>query len=374
MSSRLSRLLWALALLAFLPAAAGAATCDSLAGLTLVNTMITAAQAVAPGAFVLPPGGREASPEFFTAFNLLPAFCRVQAIIRPSDDSHIELEVWLPTLGWNGKYLGVGNGGFGGSFNYFRLGEALNSGYASASTDTGHKGATGESQWSVGHPEKQVDFDYRAVHESAEKAKAIIHAFYGKAPAHSYFSSCSNGGRQGLMEAERYPADYDGIMAGAPAVTFGFKTFVSNRLDAFNKRGGKLVIYHGGSDGPRPTVNYYEKVVARMGLKDASKFIQLYVVPEMGHCGSGPEPNDFGQWLRPTANPQNSMLKALERWVENGVAPERIIATKSTTDGDPASGVVRTRPLCPYPQEAHWTGSGSPNEAVNYVCGALRSK
>src|SRR5436190_18209314 len=158
------RLLAALTLLLLSPENANAAPCDSLMKLQLANTTITNARIVSPGAFHMRPRQRR-SVEVFTAFNRLPAFCRVQATISPSPDSHIEVEVWLPATGWNGKFLGVGNGGFGGSLSYFRLGEAINSGYAGGSTDTGHKGSSRDSEWSVGHPEKQIDFDYRAVHE-----------------------------------------------------------------------------------------------------------------------------------------------------------------------------------------------------------------
>ncbi len=298
----------------------------------------------------------------------------MQAILAPSRDSYIKAEVWLPTSGWNTKYLGVGNGGFGGSLSYFRLGEAVNSGYVSASTDTGHEGLARDSRWSFGHPEKQTDFDYRAIHEMTALAKSAINAFYGKAPDRSYFSSCSNGGRQGLMEAERYPADYDGIMAGAPAYRFGFGTFVSGRLDAFRKRGGKLVIYHGGADNPDGSMGYYGNMVSRMGRDSVNGFMQLYIVPGMGHCGGGMVPNDFGQWVRPGADAQNSMLKALERWVENGVAPKSVIATQWKKDGDTASGVLRTRPLCPYPAEARWTGAGSRDEAASYSCSSSQRR
>src|SRR6266513_1104043 len=245
------------ALLIAVSSIASAAPCDSLARLTLPNTTIASARLVPPGAFHLRAGARRPSVEIFTAFDRLPAFCRVQATLTPSPDSHIELEVWLPAAGWNGKYLGVGNGGFAGSLSYFRLGEAVNSGYASASTDTGHEGSSRDSRWSIGHPEKQTDFDYRAVHEMTNVAKSVIQAFYGKPPNRSYFSACSNGGRQGIMEAERFPADYDGVMAGAPAYHYGFKTFLSGRLEAFRDRGGKLVIYHGGADNPDGSVDFY---------------------------------------------------------------------------------------------------------------------
>src|SRR6266550_9640041 len=357
-----------LALCLAVPATAGARPCDSLAELNLPSTTITKAQMVAPGAFRLPPGGRR-SAEFFTAFNRLPAFCRVQAMIAPSRDSHIEVEVWMPASTWNGKFLGVGNGGFAGSIAYYRLGEAVSSGYTSASTDTGHKGSARDSRWSIGHPEKQTDFDYRAVHEMTVVAKAAISAFYGRTPGHSYFSSCSNGGRQGLREAQLYPADYDGIMAGAPAMHLGFRTFVSDKVDAFRDRGGKLVIYHGSGDAPQNSVDFFRLLQSRMGRNAVDAFMQLYIVPGMGHCGSGEAPNDFGQWVRPNADPEHSMLKALERWGELGVRPASVIATQWKEDGDTTSGVLRTRPLCPYPQTARWTGAGDRNDSKNYACG-----
>lgn len=349
------------------PFAALAAPCDSLAKLNLPNTTITKAQIVAAGAFRLPPGGRR-SAEFFKGFDRLPAFCRVQATIAPSRDSHIDVEVWLPRSTWNGQLLGVGNGGLGGSIAYYRLGEAVQTGYAGASTDTGHRGGARDSQWSIGHPEKQIDFDYRATHEMTILAKTMIRAFYGTTPGRSYFNSCSNGGRQGLMEAQRFPDDYDGIMAGAPALHFGFNTFVSDRLDAFRDRGGKLVIYHGSADAPEAVLDYYRQLVSRMGQKSVDEFVRLYIVPGMGHCGSGEVPNDFGQWVRPNADPQHSMLSALERWVQLGVPPTSIIATQFKRDGDASSGVLRTRPLCPYPEESRWSGKGSVDDGSNYAC------
>jgi hypothetical protein len=511
-----------------------AATCESLSSLKLANTTITAAQVVAAGTFT-PPGASPPNGPARAAFKALPAFCRVQGVIQPSSDSHIEFEVWLPASGWNGKYLGVGNGGLAGSINYFNaiepsgaasnadpgLADAIATGYAASSTDTGHKGIG--ARWALGHPEKIVDFGYRAVHETAERSRAIIRAFYGEAPKHSYFSSCSNGGREALMEAQRFPADYDGIIAGAPANSFthffvgatlnaqateadpaayipvaklasiesavlstcdtldglkdgviddprkchfdpstllckgaesdscltpsqvtalekiyasartskgeqiypgyqpggetgpggwaafftgtgpgtgaryrvstedgpylifqnadwDYRSFNPDRdtkiaddsmgqrlnatdpnLKAFKNRGGKLVMFHGWSDpglAPTNTIDYYNDVVSKMGRKDADSFTRLYMVPGMQHCGGGPGPNNFG----------GPITAALERWVEQGSAPDKIIATKFKVDGNPASGVVRTRPLCPYPQVAQYSGSGSIDEAANFAC------
>jgi feruloyl esterase len=158
----------------------------------------------------------------------LPVFCRIAATIKPAKDSDIKMEVWLPLTGWNGKYRGEGNGGFAGGIYYPGLATAVSAGYASASTDTGHSGSPVDASWALGHPDKIVDFGWRAIHEMTVKAKRIIQAFYGDAPKKSYFIGCSNGGRQALMEAQRFPEDYDGIVAGAPANywTTVFATFI----------------------------------------------------------------------------------------------------------------------------------------------------
>jgi pimeloyl-ACP methyl ester carboxylesterase len=350
------------------PTPSRAMSCRSLTGLRLEGNTILSAELVDSGKFVAPTMMRRTSPEFFTAFNTLPAFCRVRAVARPSSDSEINIEVWLPVAGWNGRYLGVGNGSYGGSINYYRLGESLQSGYATSSTDTGHRGPASESAWATNHPEKQADFDYRAVHLTAETAKTLIQKFYNAAPTRSYFSSCSNGGRQGLMEAERYPTDYDGILAGAPATHFGFRTFITGDFAAFEKRGGRIIIYHGGNDRPEANLELFSSVTKRMGDTTVRNFLQLYVVPGMGHCGSGDEPNDIGQWIRPGDSPQHSLFSALEQWVENGVTPDGVIATKFAIDGDPKSHVVKTRRLCPYPEVAAPNRLGSALDAANYEC------
>jgi feruloyl esterase len=142
--------------------------------------------------------------------------CRVSVSLRPTDDSEINSEVWLPAGSvWNGKLLMEGGGGLGGSINTEGMTHAVREGYASASTDTGHTGSSG--RFALGHPDKITDFAYRAVHETAVEAKALIAAYYGRGPRLSYWEGCSTGGRQGLMSAQRYPEDFDGIIAGAPA-------------------------------------------------------------------------------------------------------------------------------------------------------------
>jgi feruloyl esterase len=150
-------------------------------------------------------------------YKKLPAFCRIAVDATPTSDSDIKIEVWLPSSGWNGKLQGLGNGGFAGQIDFQELGEAMSRGYAAVATDTGHAGAATDAAWAPGHPEKVIDFGHRGIHEMTRVAKAAVHAFYGKDPQHSYFAGCSDGGREALMEAQRYPEDYDGILAGAPA-------------------------------------------------------------------------------------------------------------------------------------------------------------
>ena len=193
----------------------GAAACESLTGLKLKNTTITLAESVAAGAFTSPlPAPKGKQPQ---SFRNLPAFCRVAATLTPSSDSEIKIEVWLPEAGWNGNLQSVGNGAWAGTISYPAMGTALTAGYATASTDTGHAGGN-PATFIPGHPEKVIDFAYRAVHEMTVAAKAIIAARYGNGPKYSYWNGCSTGGRQALTEAQRYAADYDGIIAGAAAI------------------------------------------------------------------------------------------------------------------------------------------------------------
>ncbi|HLY18709.1 MAG TPA: tannase/feruloyl esterase family alpha/beta hydrolase [Bryobacteraceae bacterium] len=523
MTIKLRTALAAISLAACIPAASRAAQpCDALAKLSLPATTIKTAELVSAGSFT-PPGGKPLPN--------LPAFCRVAGVIKPAPDSNIQFEVWLPAAGWNGKFQGLGNGGFAGSIGYDQLALAVRANYAGAATDTGHQAGGTDASWALDHPDKIADFGYRAIHETAVKAKAILHAFYGEAPRRSYFSSCSNGGRQALMEAQRYPDDYDGIIAGAPAnywthllanaawdnlalmgdkdsyipskklraiqdaalaacdaldgvkdgviedpskchydpgvllckaeendtcltarqvaalkklyagghtshaqifpgyapggeaemggwavwitgpaperslmYAFGtqfyknmvfdnaawdFHTFDTDRdtkaaedkqtrnlnatdpdLGRFRARGGKLILYHGWSDAAiaaQATINYYDSVAAKMGSATGS-FVRLFMVPGMQHCGGGSGPNSFGQFSLGTGDPDHDIDAALERWVEKGVAPERIIAARRKSDLDPKSEIVRTRPLCAYPLIAHYSGSGSTDDAANFTC------
>ena len=204
-----------IAVLFFSAALAAPTPCASLKSISLPNTTITLAESVAAGTFTPPTpqaggGQRGGQPAALP----VPAFCRVAATLRPSSDSEIDMEVWMPE-NWNGKFQFVGGGGWAGVISYPALAAALQEGYATASTDTGHKG--GNANFAIGHSEKVIDFAYRAVHESTLKAKTIMTTFYDRGPRLSYWNGCSTGGRQGLMEAQRYPDDFDAIIAGAPA-------------------------------------------------------------------------------------------------------------------------------------------------------------
>ena len=194
-------------------AAAAATPCENLVNLKLADTTITAAAVVPAG----PPPARGAGARGGAPAANLPAYCRVQMVLKPTPDSLINMELWLPTENWNGKFMGVGNGGFAGSIQgvYFEMPEALRLGYATAGTDTGHQEQGGN--WAIGHPEKLIDFAYRSTHEMTVKAKQVVKAFYDQNPKYSYFKGCSTGGRMALMEAQRYPEDYDGIIAGSLA-------------------------------------------------------------------------------------------------------------------------------------------------------------
>ena len=244
--------------LGLMAALAQAAPCESLRTLSLPNITITSAQLVAAGPYVAPaPGGPPGGPVAPAAGRgdgvgrgggrgegapapgrgdgagasgrgggrgaaaapagpVLPAHCRIAATLKPSADSVIDVEVWMPEASsWNGKFQMVGNGGWAGTISFAAMANAVQEGYATASTDTGHKG--GNALFAIDHPEKLTDFAYRAVHETVVTAKAMITKFYDRGPRLSYWNGCSTGGRQGLMSAQKYPEDFDAILAGAPA-------------------------------------------------------------------------------------------------------------------------------------------------------------
>jgi feruloyl esterase len=189
------------------PAAVEAQSCESLSKPASPTVSINVAAIIDTGTFA-PAGSKE-------SYSHLPAFCRVVATLKPTADSDIRAEIWLPVSRWNGKFLAVGSGGWGGDIAYDEMADALRRGYATSATDDGHSG-TGAS-FIVGHLEKFIDFAYRAEHEMTVEAKALIKSFYGNEARYSYWEGCSGGGREGLLQAYRYPDEFDGIVAGDPA-------------------------------------------------------------------------------------------------------------------------------------------------------------
>jgi feruloyl esterase len=182
--------------------------CRGLASLPVPNTAFTASEPVALGTFAPPEG---------TAIPNLPGFCRVAATLTPSKDSSIRVELWLPER-WNKRFLGTGNGGFAGKIGYGALAGGVRTGYAVANTDMGMATPPGkDASVFVGRPERWKDWGYRATHEMTAFSKRIVAAYYGTEASRSYFTGCSTGGEQALMEAQRFPDDYDGIVAGAAA-------------------------------------------------------------------------------------------------------------------------------------------------------------
>jgi feruloyl esterase len=444
-------------------------------------------------------------------------YCAVVGTIAPADT----IVMRLPTQGWTQRYLQAGCGGLCGSstINYTQAATCqpiVDGTIASATTDMGHQGLN-DGSWAAGNPQAQIDFAYRGVHVTSQVAKQIIKTFYGKSPAYSYFDGCSDGGREAVMEAQRYPDDFDGIAAGAPASnlvvqnTFhhawnvlankdaagnyilladklplihnavlaacdaldgvadgvlddprnchfdpytlvcssglacltsaqaavvkklhdgatdaegnrleqpishewgseldwtlfvpaaqGQTTFSENialsfmrylayfnvadptmrltdlkftkssfwktvqtslyqsatdpDLTRFQRGGGKLILWHGWSDqhiSPQATLNYYAAMNKTMGSRVADSFSRLYLFPGMAHCAGGVGPSTF------------DILTPVMTWVEHGIAPYKIIASKVD-----AGVVTRTRPVFPYPAVARYDGSGSTDDAANFV-------
>ena len=213
--------------------AAAQTPCDQLK-LSIPDMTVSSIQLVPAGPFVAPsaapaeapaapvpaaPAGRGGRGGAAQPAASVPAYCRVLFVLTPSTDSHIEGAIFLPAENWNGKLQVVGNGGWAGTVSYPAMAAALREGYATASNDTGHRAndAGGGGMFGLGHPEKIVDFAYRAMHETVVKAKLITKEFYGKGPKFSYYNGCSTGGRQGLVEVTRFPDDFDAVAAGAPA-------------------------------------------------------------------------------------------------------------------------------------------------------------
>ena len=193
------------------PAATQSRSCEGLSSIDLPDTKVTSATTINPM-----PGGKVQVETSSPPVQVSTPFCRVEGII----EKEIRFEVWLPSQGWNGKFLGEGSGGYAGSISYRAMADALAHGYATASTDTGHQASSNDSKWALGHPERVLNYGHRAHHLLAQTAKKIVASYYGTGSQRSYFVGCSGGGRQALAEAQRYPEDYDGVIAGASGSAF----------------------------------------------------------------------------------------------------------------------------------------------------------
>jgi len=486
-------------------------------------------------AAVVPPGGA-VQPGRPTALTSGPAFCRVRGSVSPEKNSLINFEVWVPGA-WNGKIVVTGNGGYGNALSTRDMAYALSQGYAAAGGDTGHQTPTPDDlMWGVGHPERILDWGTRSIHAITGPARRVAEAVAGKPVQRAYYYGCSTGGHQGYAEIQRYPQDFDGVIAGAPGnnrvrlnagflwqhlanhrkgdasqpiippaklplitnavvaacdandgVTDGVvddprlcrfdpagllctaddrpDCLTRDQLDALNRiyagarnprtgeqvypgwpkssealtvtpdgrpgsgwhqywgtseparanfwrhwvfedpawdwwsfdfdrhleladrkvgrlidqvdadirafraRGGKAIVYQGWQDpvvNALDTIAYVERVRELAGSQqETDRFFRLFLVGGMGHCGGGTGATNFGNQGAPSpvVDADHDLLMALDRWVEQGVPPARIVASRVV------SGMsVRTRPLCPYPQKATYTGRGSPDDAANFVC------
>lgn len=492
----------------------------ALSQVKLTNATFGVATPVAAGSYT--PSGST------TALTNLPGFCRITGTATPTSDSIINFEVWIPTA-WNGKVVVSGNGGYSPQLNYGDMAYALRQGYATVGGDTGHQSADPNQMfWGVGHPEKISDWGSRSINAITTPAKAIITEMQAKAPTRAYYYGCSTGGHQGYAEMQRYPEDFDGVIAGAPGnnrirlnveflhrfqanrapltngpviLTAAKATLVTNaaiaacdsldgvtdgvmedprsctadrfnvesllcqggdaancltaeqvavvkkiyagpknprtneqlypglvvgsesgwpgywgtsepvradfwrlwtfdnpqwnwwtfdfdrdvtfadaklgsRVDqinpdigAFKARGGKAIVYQGWQDpvvNPVDTIAYYEKVKALQGSQaETDKFFRLFMVPGMGHCSGGAGATNFGNQggASPVVDAKRDVLTALDNWVENGIAPDSIVASRVQN-----GTTSRTRPLCAYPKKAVYKGTGSTDDATNFVC------
>jgi feruloyl esterase len=262
------------------PATASAPTpvaCGDLAKLVLPNATISSAELVPAGTFV-PLGSTPPQLSVRPDYTKLPAFCRVATSLHPTADSDIRFELWMPVAGWNGKFMGTGNGGAAGAIFYWNMVEPLIRGYAVANTDTGHQGTIDDRSFAMGHPEKYDDFGWRAVHEMTVTSKAMISAHYGAEAQRAYWSGCSTGGRQGLKEVQRFPDDYDGVIAGAPAANVtgqvSFSILVQTLLT--------------GANAPLPAAKLPLLKEAALAACDANDGVTDRVIVEPAQCTFDP--------------------------------------------------------------------------------------
>jgi len=250
-----------------------AARCEALTAVKLEGANVASAVLVAAGAALADvKGGPGQGP-----VGKLPAFCRVKVTDTPTGDSDIKTEVWLPVAGWNGKYRASGNGGFAGDIYFGDMAAAVAEGYAASGTDAGHAGM--QPGFALGHPEKVKDFGWRAVHDMTVQTKVLVKAFYGKPVERAYFAACSDGGREALMEAQRFPADFDGILAGAPA--YNWSALVSAATANDQTLMASAAAYLPASKLPAITAAVLEACDRQDGVKDG-------LVGNPAKCGFDP--------------------------------------------------------------------------------------
>ena len=203
-------LLFLLITLPLLTQPALASRCEDLAKLRLPNGVVMIAESVTGGKLI---------PEGHGPIQGLPPLCRVVAALHPAEDSDIRVELWMPESGWNGRMEGTGNSALAGHIDYYSLINGIHGGYAVVNTDMGMAVPPGkDASVFIDRPERWADWGYRATHEMTVFAKQAVKAYYGRDAMRNYFVGCSTGGEQALMEAQRFPDDYDGIVGGAPAL------------------------------------------------------------------------------------------------------------------------------------------------------------
>jgi Tannase and feruloyl esterase len=226
---------------------AAKAKCEALIGFNSADTIVKSASFQSANSPVIGANAPSMTGQYGKGAPIggLPEFCRITGSIHPEKGSDIRFETWLPTV-WDGRFTGANSGGLAGFINYLDLAAAVRAGQATSGSDTGHIGDTpGDGRWAKGNPQKIRDYGWRAVHVTTVAGKALAEAFYGRRPDKSYFIGCSNGGRQGLMEASRFPDDYDGIVVGAPAVRLtDIVTSMANAVQAQSKVGSALRVEH----------------------------------------------------------------------------------------------------------------------------------
>src|SRR5712692_8949974 len=413
------------AVLVLIPAMAMAAgtSCDKLASVALPNAKIDSAQSVPAGDFTL-PRGRGGQGQTFKG---LPAFCRVAMTLKPSSDSDIKIELWLPA-NWNGKLQAIGNGGWAGTIGYGGMATALKDGFAATSTDTGH--STPGGSFALGHPEKLIDFGWRSEHEMTVKAKAVAAAFYGSAPngvlenpKTCHFDPaallCKGVDTPACLAAPQVasaklmisPGRFSNGQEYHPGLELGSETgyypgrgpgwseWAGDDADPTEKENYKYVVYKDpnwdwhtfNADTGVPLAQKIDQGIVDVTKTDFSAFNgKLIMFHGWGDPSVAPQGtiNYYNAVLKTTPKAADSirlfmvpgmghcgggdgatdhfdMIAALDRWVDKGQAPTQILATHVDN-----GMVTRSRPLCPYPQTAAYKGAGSTDDASNFVCKA----